>query len=91
MTFYIELPGDESGNVMLPRAVFEGRIVQGGPDQHPYTNPDRRALIITAPAEIARTHDGMYTDAYGGFAEVPGPARLLTRDEYEAVIASLGG
>jgi len=90
MTFYIELPADRYGNTALPTAVFAGRIVQGGPGEHPFTNPARQALIITGPPELASRWPGMYTDAYGGYAEVPGPARLLDRVEYDEIIAGLG-
>lgn len=88
MAFYVELPGDEYGNTAMPTAVFEGEIVQGGtPEAGYYSDPDRQALIITGPPEIR--HDGMYLDSYGGFAETDGPARLLSRQEWKAVIASL--
>lgn len=88
--FYVELPGDGDGNTALPLAVVEADIVQGGPDQRPYGNPARRAIIFSAPADYAAAWGGMYVDAYGGYAEVPGPARLLTRDEYDEIIAGLG-
>jgi hypothetical protein len=80
VTFYVELDADEYGNTALPHAVLEGTIVQGGPASYPYTNPSRRALLITGPPELTR-HAGMYTDSYGGFAEVPGPARMITSEE----------
>lgn len=87
--FYVELPADEGGNTALHPAVIEGRIVQGGtPEAGYFSNPDRKALLFTAPAEIAR-HEGMYTDAYGGYAEVEGPARMLSHDEYTALVESL--
>lgn len=88
--FYVELPADEDGNTALRPAVIEGRIVQGGPGVHPFTNPGRKAILFDAPAEVAR-HVGMYTDQYGGYAEVEGPARMLTEDEYDELIKSLGG
>lgn len=86
--FYVELPADKYGNTAtaLPHAVIEGRIVQGGPDAHPFTNPARKALLFTAPAELAAQWPGMYTDLYGGYAEVEGPARMLTRDEWRHLV-----
>ena len=86
--FYIELPGDEYGNTALPKAVVEGRIVQGGTEAG-FSNPARMALLITAPPEVASRWPGMYTDTYGGYAEVEGPARMLSRDEYDAIIGNL--
>ena len=88
--FYVELPGDEYGNTALPRAVIEGWIVQGGtPEAGYFSNPGRKALLFTAPAEITRTHDGVYVDAYGGWAEVEGPARMLSDEEYAALVAEV--
>lgn len=88
--FYIELPGDEYGSTAIRPAVIEGRIVQGGtPEAGYFSNPDRKALLFAGPPEIAQTWDGMYVDAYGGYAETEGPARLLSRDEYRALIASI--
>ena len=88
--FYIELPGDEYGNTAMPRAVYEGQIVQGGtPEAGHFSNPARQVILFTAPADIAAQYKGMYTDAYGGYAEVEGPARLLSREEYTAIIRRL--
>ena len=88
--FYVELHGDEYGNTALPTAVIEGRIVQGGtPEAGSFSNPDRKALLFSGPAEIASHWPGMYVDAYGGYAEVDGPARMLTRSEYNYIIAKL--
>ena len=85
--FYIELPADEYGNTALPKAVIEGAIVQGGtPEAGHFSNPARKALLFTAPAELARKHGGVYVDAYGGYAETEGPARMLTREEWEALM-----
>ena len=89
MPFYVELP-DRNGNTTMPLAVVEARMFQGGPDTHPLTNPDRPAMVPSAPAElVSRWPGGWYADAYQGWAEVPGPARMLTRPEYEALIATL--
>lgn len=89
MTFLIELP-DEDGNTSMSPSVIDGRIVQGSPDTKPHDNPDRQVLLIYGPPEIASRHaPGMYTDSYCGFAEVPGPARMLDRSEYDAIIRSL--
>ena len=85
--FYIELPMEEDGCTAIRPAVIEGMIVQGGtPEAGAFDNPAREALLFSAPAEIASRHSGMYTDAFGGYAEVEGPARLLTPEEYEALI-----
>lgn len=89
MAFYVELPADEHGNTSMPRAVVEARIVQGGPDQPPLTNPRRPAMFASAPAEIVQRWPCWYEDAYGGWAEVEGPARLLTDEEHDALIASI--
>jgi len=91
--FYVELHGDEHGNTALPTAVIEGRMVQGGTPEacsRYLSNPARPALLIDGPAEIAGRWTGVYADAYGGFAEVEGPARMLSRAEYDELIASLG-
>lgn len=89
MAFYIELPGDEGGNTALPWAVIEGRLVQGGtPEAGHFSNPGRQALLFDGPAEITRHWPGMYTDAYGGYAEVDGPARMLSREQWTALVAS---
>jgi hypothetical protein len=84
--FYVELPGDENGNTALPKAVIEGRIVQGGPGVHPFTNPNRQALPFAGPPEIIARWPGMYVDAYGGYAEVDGPARMLSPREHNALV-----
>jgi hypothetical protein len=90
MPFYVELP-DHDGNVAyLPYAVLEGRAYPG--DQvpgRPGGNPNRTLLVFSAPAEFAARHPSAPADAYAGFAEVPGPARLLTRQEYDDLIAAL--
>lgn len=87
--FYVELPAEEGGCIALPAAVIEGRIVQGGPGVHPFTNPARQALLFDGPPEITARHSGMYTDSYGGYAEVEGPARMLSLEEYDALIGSI--
>jgi hypothetical protein len=87
--FYVELPAEEGGCTALAPAVIEGRIIQGGPEAHPFTNPARQALLFDGPPEVTARHSGMYVDAYGGYAEVEGPARMLSPAEYEALIADL--
>lgn len=87
--FYVELPAEDDGCTALPKAVIEGRIVQGGPDVHPFTNPARQALLIDGPPGVAARHQGLYADAFGGFAEVEGPARMLSLAEYDALVGSL--
>jgi hypothetical protein len=80
MTFYIELPADEFGNTSMPRCVFEASI----DNDH-----GRPLMTITAPPEMIK-YAGMYADTYGGVAEVPGPARMLSRDEWKSIIERLG-
>lgn len=89
--FYVELPAEEDACTFLPKAVFEGRIIQGGPGAHGFTDPGRHAFLITAPAGVAARHAGLYTDSCGGFAEVDGPARMLSDEEYDELVKSLGG
>lgn len=89
MKYYIELPGDGNGNTSMPPAIIEGFIVQGGTAGTAHcSNPDRQALVIKAPSEVAR-YIAVYTDTYGGFAEVEGPARTLTMEEHRAIIKKL--
>jgi hypothetical protein len=70
--FYIELPADEHGNTAMLPAVYEGTIVQGA---------GYRKIIFHAP-EYALRHKDMRLDSYGGYAEVEGPARMLTHEEW---------
>jgi hypothetical protein len=70
--FYIELPADEYGNTSMPRSVIEGQIQD-------------RTLTITGPPDLVR-YSGCFTDVFGGFAEVEGPARMLSVDEYFAIL-----
>lgn len=87
--FYVELLAEADACTFLPKAVFEGRIVQGGPEVHPFTSPARQAFLIDGPAEVASRHRGLYADLCGGFAEVKGPARMLSLEEYDALIEGL--
>lgn len=80
--FYVELPADEYGNIALPRAVIEGRIVQGDA-------PGRPVFLIDGPPEVV-PWSGYRAGMWGGYAEVEGPARMLSREEYDALIGSLG-
>ncbi len=89
VAFYIELPGDEYGNTAMPTAVVEARLVHGVPDEWPGKNPDRPGMIAIAPPKFVDTWGRWYEDGYGGWAEVEGPARILTRDEYEALLESV--
>lgn len=84
--FYVEKPGDRDGNISMPLAVVEAQLTQGGPEVAPLTNPNRPAMIPVAPPEIVtRWRSGWYEDAYGGWMETEGPARLITRAEWEAI------
>jgi hypothetical protein len=83
--FYVELPADEDGNTSMPLAVVEGQYhSHGGPGLGHWTNPAYPVLIVTE-APPGFTYAGCYADAYGGFMETTGPARMLTRDEWEAI------
>jgi hypothetical protein len=88
MTFWIELPAGPGECLSLPPAVAEGEMVRGAPEHHPFTNPRRQAIIFSAPPEMAR-HEGQYADDSGGWAQVPGPARMLTREEHSALVVSV--
>jgi hypothetical protein len=88
--FYIEFPGDRYGNTGKPRAVVEATVVRGGPGTDwPAKDPRRLLMIPVAPPEIVAFWPGWYTDGLGGWAETAGPARMLTDDEYDAIIAGL--
>jgi hypothetical protein len=88
--FWIELPGDKYGHVgKLPRAVVEARWYDRASDFSPSKNPGRPYLVCAAPAEIAQKWPGWYADDKGGWAEVEGPARLLTYEEWEALVAQV--
>lgn len=77
--FYVELPADEYGNTALPTAVIEARLAQD-------ETAGRPKLTILAPAEIAQRWPTRYADFYNGYAETEGPARMLNREEYGALI-----
>jgi hypothetical protein len=90
MPFYIELPAYANACTAMPMAVYEARIVPGGSDEAPsYSNTERQVILFTAPEDIAERHLSMYVDSYGGYAEVDGPARTLTYDEYHDILASV--
>ena len=77
--FYVELPADEYGNTALPPAVIEAELAQDAEARRP-------KLTILAPAEIAQNWPTRYADFYNGYAETEGPARMLNREEYDALI-----
>lgn len=78
MPFYIELPADQYGNCALPYAVIEGEMVSNGHYDE---------LDMKAPPELLP-----YNRYHWTFAEVPdGPARLLTRDEWKALVTETTG
>ncbi|HET9969068.1 MAG TPA: hypothetical protein VFQ68_12615 [Streptosporangiaceae bacterium] len=88
--FYIELPGDEYGNTAWPTAVIEAQVLPAGREPATkYDNTDRPRMIVTGPAEIASRWPSCYADQYGGFAETEGPARMLSRDEYNALLKGI--
>ena len=76
--FYIELPADKYGNTGRARAVVEASVIQDGPHQ--------RMIPVAPPHFTGKWPGGWYTDIYGGYAEVEGPARMLSDDEYDALI-----
>lgn len=80
--FYIELPADEYGNTAYPKAVVEGVLAQ---DQ----DSGRPRLTFAAPAEIVSRWPSVYADGFGGYAETEGPARMLSHEEYEALIEGI--
>jgi hypothetical protein len=77
--FYVELPADEYGNHAYPAAVIEGRVTD---------NDIGRVMLIAAPPELVG-YSGYRLNAYGGWAEAAGPARLITRAEWLALVASV--
>jgi hypothetical protein len=88
--FYIELPADEHGNTAYPPAVVEARYHPAGRvPLRPLDNTERPCMTVLAPREIASRWPSWYTDSYGGFTETEGPARILTRDEYDTIIGRI--
>ena len=86
--FYIQLPDEPGGFSGLPPAVIEARLVPGGsPGTGTLSDPARQVLLFLAPPEVAIKHRASYADADGGFAEVDGPARILSTDEWIAAVA----
>lgn len=70
-----EAPGDEHGNTGYPRSVIEVRLI----DRDGYLS-----LQIIGPAEIAnRWPSRRLMDRY---RLVDGPARMLSRDEWETLV-----
>jgi hypothetical protein len=78
--FLVELPADKYGNRgytnSVPCVIEAHETVENG----------LRHLDIIAPPEIVNKWPGIYRDSYGGWLEVPGPARLLSWEEREALI-----
>jgi len=82
MKFYIELLADKYGNTAFAGThVFSGVIT-------PYeAGVDNRYKMVGAPDSIIgkKWPSGVLIDLYGGFAEVEGPGRELTYEEWEAL------
>lgn len=80
--FYVELPVDEYGDTTMERAVVEAKLE--------WTKDSRDRLVPVAPRHfVANCPEGWYRDCFGGWAEVEGPARLLSFEQYQALITSL--
>ena len=77
--FYVELPADEYGNTAYSQAVIEGSVAE-------HASLGCQLMLITAPPALVK-HSGQRLNAYGGWAEVEGPARMLTPQEWEALVA----
>jgi hypothetical protein len=81
MSFFVELPADEYGNRAwtngLP-CVVEGYLVESDIGLE---------LIFVAPLEIKSKWPSVLFNQYGGWLEVDGPARTLTWEEREVIIA----
>ncbi len=79
--FFIELPADERGNTGMMSAVVEGTLIEEN---------GREKLVPVAPEEFVQGWpNGWYRDGYGGWAEIEGPARLLSYEEHKALLAAL--
>lgn len=87
--FYVELPAGEDGETSMPTAVVEAEFYPPG-SPSPLDNPARPGMIPVAPEQFTRRWPhGWYADSYGGWAETDGPARMLSREEYDTVIRQL--
>lgn len=81
--FFVELPADKDGNTAFPAAVIEARV-------EPDPRTGQELLFPVAPGHHAKAMaGGWFVDAYGGWVECEGPARMLTHEEWAALIASL--
>ena len=79
--FYVELPSDEYGNVLMMRAVVEAFIV---------IENGREILIPIAPKYHAEGWlSGWYRDSFGGWAETKGPARKLSYQEHKDLVENI--
>lgn len=87
--FFIEIP-DKDGNLAMKPAVVQGRIVQGGTPAASAAhcgNPARKVILFDGPPEFtARYGQAAYADYCPGWAEVKGPARMLAREEHDAIV-----
>lgn len=88
--FYVELPADEYGNTAYSPAVVAAQYHPTGREPlRPLDNTKRPYMTVSGPPEFAARWPGFYEDSYGGWAETEGPARILSRDEWEAIIERL--
>jgi hypothetical protein len=79
--FFVELHADEYGNTSMQRAVVEAVLTEK--NGHDFLTP-------VAPQHFVDVWPiGWYRDSSGGWAEVDGPARMLSHEEYDEIINSL--
>lgn len=92
MTFYIPLPEFPGGCPPI-WFVVEGRLAQGGTPEantRHLSNPNRPVLLFDGPPEAVAKYGGFYTDMFGGWAEIEGPARKLEGTEYDRLVRKAG-
>ena len=82
MPFFVELPVDEYGNRGYTHSfpcVIEAEVVESDIGTR---------LVIKAPGEIKAKWPSILQRSHGGWLEVEGPARPLTWNEREELIAA---
>ncbi len=78
--FYIQRPADEYGNTGYPLAVIEATAED-------LDSPFGARLHVVAPASFGATWHTVRTGY--GWVETEGPARMLSREEWEGIIETL--
>lgn len=81
--FYVEI-GDGQGNTGRPRAVIEATTQPYPPG---WTEPYDERFTVVAPPEIATRWPTIVRGALFGWKEVQGPARMLSFEEWKALVA----